>query len=1050
MKKQLLLIIVGSLFTFFGVYAQKVIYGKVIDGSNGEPLPGVNVLIEGSNEGTVTNLEGQYEITVDGSDAILSFSYVGYLNEIVPVNNQSEINISLSPDIQSLDEIVVVGYGTQKKSDLTGAVASVNAEELENIPAPGIDRALQGRVAGVTVNANGGAPGSGTTVRIRGMGSIYGANGPLYVVDGIPLADDNISNVVNPADIESIEVLKDAASAAIYGSRGSNGVIIITTRKGTSQEPKITLNAWAGTSNPVNTPDVANAQEYIDLALIYFDNTGRPLPRNIRTLQADSFRYEGPGTNWWDAVTREQGTLQNYDFSMTGGSDNFTYATGAGYYSHKGFIKSSSYERFNFRLNTSYKFLDMFTAGTNMSFTNYTYKGISENNPEGGVVAKAYQLSPLEAVWKDQDELIETANAGYDTTKVINRYAPVNSGGNIVRNVEQDNSFHKENVLFGNVFLEANLFDHIKIRSEYGMDVRRRDNYNFNPRFWSSNVEVNEFPTVSRGYEFRNNWVSNNIITYDESFGQHNFTLMAGATFEEFNYEDLFGSARNMPSEDPGFWYIDSAEEIIDADGGASESALMSYLGRLNYSFASKYLLTFNIRRDGTSKFRTEDGRAWGVFPSISGGWVISKENFFQSLNADWVNRVKLRASWGQVGNQAIPNNAFRPVLTSSERDFYAFGPGEIFYTAYRPANNANPFLHWETSESINYGADINLFGNRVQFTGEYFIRKTIDNLMIVPLPEYAGTPSAWANIGEIHNRGTELALTYNNFDGAFNYSIGGNITFLTNEVVNLGPTADQIVGDKSGRLGFSSNIARNGHPIGEFYGYEILGVFDTEEEIAAYLNDGGNLIQPEAEPGDFQFADIAGAPDENGNPTGPDGIINEFDKTGIGSPHPDFVYGFTINLAYKGFELDMFFQGQYGNDVFMYQKFYNNKGYNGGFNQISGLEEISWTGPNTTDKNPKLGGNPNNYQMSEWWLSDGSYFRAKNITLAYNLPASILSNVKLSGLKIYVTAENLLTLTKYRGMDPEIPSGYGLNLGIDRYTYPVARNIIGGVKFNF
>jgi TonB-linked SusC/RagA family outer membrane protein len=1050
MKKLLFMIVMLNCFTI-GLFSQQIISGKVTDNSTGEPLPGASVLIKGTSTGTVTNVDGDYEIAVSGPEDELVISFVGFLEETIVVGERTTINVQLIPDLQSLEELVVVGYGTQKKSDLTGAVASVNPEDLDNMSAPGIDRALQGRVAGVTVSANGGAPGSGTTVRIRGMASIYGNNGPLFVVDGIPLSDNNISNVVNSEDIQSIEVLKDAASAAIYGSRGSNGVIIVTTKKGkANQEPRLSVNGSSGISNPVNSPNLADAREFVELAETYYENIDRDVPTNIREIRENNFENIGSGTDWWNAIQRDNGLKKNYDIGLTGGSDDFTYATGVGYYDHKGFINASQYERLNLRLNVNYKFLEIFSAGSNLSFTNYTYKGVDENNPEGGVVAKAYQLSPIESIWKTEEQLIETANAGYDTTEIINRYAPVNSGGNIVRNIEQDNSYHKEDVLFGSFYLEASPFKGLKLRSEYGVDIRRRDDYNFSPRYWSSNLEKNDAPTVFRGYSVRNNWVWNNLATYSQSIGNHNFTLMGGVILEEFNYENLYGTGRNTPSNDPTFWYLSSTEEVVGTSGSASESALMSYLGRVNYSYANKYLFTFNIRRDGSSKFRTEEGRAWGLFPSFSGGWVLSEEEFFKNLNANWIYRFKLRASWGQVGNQSIPNNAFRPVLTSSTRDYYAFGPDEVFSVAYRPANNANPFLHWETSESINYAADIGFFGNRVQFTGEYFIRKSIDNLMLVPLPEYAGTPSAWANIGEIHNRGLELSLNYNNFDGALKYKIGGNITFLENEVISLGPGVDQIMSEKSGRLGFASSTARVGHPIGEFWGYQIDGIFDTLEEIEQYVGPTGIPIQNRAMPGDFRFADIAGAPDENGILTGPDGVINDYDKVAIGNPHPDFVYGFNVQMEYKGFSLNMFFQGQYGNDILMYEKYYNHKGYNAGWNQVSGLLEKSWSGPGTSQTDPILGASSQSYQISRWWLSDGSYLRAKNLTLSYALPSSWISNLRMSGMSVYVTGENLFTITDYEGLDPEIPFGSGLNLGIDRYTYPVSKNFIAGVKLNF
>lgn len=1053
MKKRVF-VLLFTLLGFVSTYSQQVVTGKVVDRITLEGIPGVNVVVKGTTTGTITDIDGDFNISVSEADVLL-FSFVGYETSEITVGTSRVINVQLQPFVERLDELIVIGYGTQRKSDLTGSVAAINADDLRDVPAAGIDRALQGRVAGVNINANGGAPGSGTSIRIRGMGSIYSGNNPLFVVDGVPLADNvRIENVVSPSDIDRIDILKDAASAAIYGSRGSNGVILVTTKRGGSGTPVVSYNTFMGVTNPVKSPKLADAEEYVRLAKLALTNSGVPIPAMF--LQKEEGEW-GKGTNWWDEIMRDGGgSLQSHDFSLSGGTDDFRYSTSLGYYNHKGYIKHSEYERYNFGLNTDYKFLNYFQLGSNIRYSQSERRGIDENDQEGGAIAHAYQISPLEQKWKTQEELDNTP-ASFDIDRIINRYSAVSSSTNqnVARILEQNNAYTRTRSLFGNLFIQGQFLDNrLTVKSDFGLNVITDDFYNFNPRFYSNAVEQNEQSTVRRNYSLNTNWVNTNTVTFAETIGRHSFSLMGGFSREHFRFENLDALGRETPGEDEMFWYIDSTTGPREVYGGAREHALMSYLGRAFYSFDNRYMVTANVRRDGTSRFSKANGYRWGVFPSVSAGWNLHQERFFQSLNLHWVNSVKFRGSWGQIGNQNIPNNAYVFSVLQRPDTRYAFGRNEVFHTGYIPANNANPLVRWETQETINFGADMSFIRNKVEVTADYFIRNTIDNLLVLPQPLSAGTSDFWANAGEIQNKGIELTARYRNYDGGFKYSVGGNIAFIKNEVKSLGTGVENVVSSPSSRIGGSLANTIVGSPIAQFYGFKTLGVFQNWDQVNSYVNANGDLIQPFAQPGDFIFADLGGDFDDNGNPIG-DGRITDADRTVIGSPHPKFTYGFNFNARYKGFDLDVFLQGQHGNKIFMYQKLYNYRGFYGNFNQMSGIGESAWNGEGSTNKNPRLDpySDNENERLSDWWLSDGSYLRVKNVTLGYNIPSRYLNAISRgASMKIYVTGENLLTFTKYEGLDPELGTAgsTSLELGVDKYLYPVGRTFLGGIRLTF
>ncbi len=995
-----------------------------------DPVPGVTISVAGTTTGTVSDIQGNYSISVP-QNAVLVFSYIGYETQRVNVGNRSTINISLVPDAASLQEVVVVGYGTQQKRDITGAVGQVKGDDIMNMPVAGVDRAMQGRAAGVAISANSGSPGSGTTVRIRGTSSIYGSNEPLYVVDGMPLGENvgGIEQIVNPADVESIEILKDASAAAIYGSRGANGVVLITTRKGKSGTPRVMFNTYHGVKNAWRRPEMADGTEFARTHLLAHRNGGtNPIPA-IANAAPESW---GTGTDWWDEIN-QTGVVQNYDFSLMGGTDKIKYSTSLAYFSDKGYIKTSEFDRLTFRINTEYQLSKKVRFGNNLSIIHNNRRGIRENDGEGGgVIASVYQLDPISPVFKTNEQLQhEALNEGIDPTNPYNIYAQSlytnrsNLVGRLSRNLGRQSGLR----ILGNVFAEVTLFDGLVFRSDLGLHLRNDDNHNFSPQYWIGPNDRLDESEINRSYTKNTDVVFANTLTYQKDFGKHSLLATAGITAEEYFYEFLSGRRINTPTNDESLWYLNAGATLAGAEGFAEKNTLLSYLGRINYGFDDKYLITATFRADGSSRFA--EGNRWGYFPAISAGWRISEENFFQGFAGGLFDELKIRGGWGQIGNQRIVNNAYINLLSRNDRDRYAFGPDATMYPALRPNNIGNPLIQWETVEQYNIGFDAVMFDGKFSLTGEYFVKDTKDNLLRLPQPLYVGSPSPWANAGQIRNSGVELTANYRNYDRAFKYNISGNITFLNNEVISLA-TGEPITGVNT-RAGAVSRT-QEGHPIGAFYGWVTDGIFQNEEEVAR-----GN--QPNARPGDFRFKDLDG-----------DGVITDNDRTFIGNPHPTMTFGTNILLEYKNFDLNMFFQGQYGNDVFMYEKYFSWVG-DGSYNTIRGLEDMAWRGEGTSNTQPIISSNTanNNFRISDWYLSDGSYVRLKNVQLGYRLPAAMLSRYGVAGIKIWIGGENLLTFTNFEGLDPEVGVNHGtLGAGLNQYVYPVARMYMAGMMVNF
>ena len=1009
---------------------ENVTINGVVRDSDGEPLPGATITVQGTTIGTVSDLEGRYSLSVP-EGAVLRVSYIGYETQRINIGTRTTIDITLREDAAAMDEVVVIGYGTQQRRDITGAVGQVRGDEIRNLPVAGVDRAMQGRAAGVVIAANSGAPGSGTTVRIRGNSSIFGNNEPLYVVDGIPLGENvgGMEQIVNPNDVESIEILKDASAAAIYGSRGANGVVLITTKKGRSGAPRIMFNSYYGVKNAWRRPQLANATEFARTHLLAHANGGTaPIPA-IAEVSPESW---GEGTDWWDVVN-QTGSVQNYDFSIMGGTDKMTYSTSLNYFRDEGFIRTSEFDRITFRLNTEYKLTNRIKFGTNMSMIHNSRRGINENTGEGGgVIASVFQLDPISPIYKTEEQLQrEAATEGIDINNPFNRYAQSlftnrnNLAGRLSRNLGRGTELR----VLGNIYTEIEVLQGLVFRSDLGLHLRNGDFNNFSPQYWIGPNDFLEESQVSRTNMKNTDIVFNNTLTYRKNFNGHDLTVMAGMTAEEFYYEEMYAQRFNTPTNNESMWFLNAASRLGNATGSAEKNTLLSYLGRAQYSLHDKYLLTVSMRADGSSRFA--EGNRWGYFPSMSAGWRLSEENFFSNVAGTWMSDFKIRGGWGQIGNQRIANNAYINVLAGNDFDRYAFGPNEQMFPGLRPQNIGNPMIQWETVEQTNIGFDAALFNGKFTVSADYFIKDTKDNLLRLPQPLYVGSPSPWANAGQIRNSGYELTLGYRNYDREFRYAINGNVTFLRNEVISLA-SGDPIPGGDS-RAGQSTRT-QVGHPIAAFYGWQTDGIFQNEEEVAA-----GN--QPNARPGDFRFRDING-----------DGVINDQDRTFIGNPNPDYTFGMNFIFEYRNFDLNIFMQGQYGNDVFLYEKYFSYTG-DGSYNTIAGLADIAWRGEGTSNTQPIISSRVanNNFRVSDWYLSDGSYLRVKNVQLGYNLPKDVFSRYGVAGLRVWVGGENLLTFTNFEGLDPEIGVNHGtLSSGMNQYAYPVGRTYLAGLTINF
>ncbi|MCF8274644.1 MAG: TonB-dependent receptor [Flavobacteriaceae bacterium] len=1027
-------------FSFLTVSAQtkKIVTGTVLSSEDNFALPGSSVIEKGTNNGTSTDFDGKFSLTVS-ENATLVISYIGYITQEVQVTT-IDLTITLQVDNTSLDEVVVIGYGTQKKSVVTGAISSVKAKDIETIPQGRIEQALQGRVSGVTIAANSGQPGSASTVRVRGLTTFdtYGGNNPLWVVDGV-IVDSGGIGYVNQSDIESIEVLKDAASLAIYGARAASGVILITTKKGKSGKINVNYTGFVGFSSPEKTLKLLNATQYGALM------NEKSLAAGGNVLYQDLSAL-GKGTDWQKAIFSNNAQRSSHEISFSGGNEVSSFFASFGLQDTEGIVSKdiSNFNKKNFRLNSTHKLSDKFTIGQTLGYSHQVTVGLGNTNSEfGGPLSSALNLDPTTPIIVT-DPVIANDPFGIYVNNNVFRDANGNPYGiSTVVGQEMSNPVAYVNTrlgnsnwgddFVGNAFLNFSPTEHLKFKTSVGAKLAYWGGDTFTPEFFLSPTVFASQNSLSRNTNKTFAWNIENTLLYSRKINNHNFSLLLG----QGTYIDNISSGSsvthtNLPVnnyKDASFNFeLPPAQRIGSAYTG-QEHRVTSLFSRLTYDFKETYLFTGIIRRDGSSNFGTNN--KFGVFPSFSAGWVISNENFWKENNI--INTLKIRGGYGVTGNDAIPPNGSLALIAGGRN--YTFGAdGTLIFPGNSPSAPSNPDLKWEETAQTNVGFDAKLF-NDFNLTIEYYNKKTIGILQFVTLPGYVGaTGSPLGNVADMQNKGIEIELGYRKKIGDFNISANGNISYLKNEVTFLGQGKEFIT---TGTAGFQSMGAITRTQVGEaynsFYGFKTNGIFQTDADIASYTSNG-IVIQPDARPGDFRWVDTNG-----------DGSITDDDKQFLGSPLPKYTFGLTLNLEYKGFDFMAFTQGASGNKIF--QGLRRLDILNGNY-QTDALSR--WTGPGTSNTYPRLTNNDTNGNFgksSDFYLEKGDYLRLKVIQLGYTLPNEPLSKFGVQKLRIYVTGENLFTITEYTGYDPEIG---GNVLGIDRGFYPQAQSFMIGANLQF
>lgn len=1006
----------------------KTITGNVKD-NTGNELIGVGVVIKGTTTGTATDVDGNFTIENVPEGAIIQVRYIGFLPQEIRVANQTRFNIVMLEDVKILDEVVVVGYTTQRKADLTGAVSSVKMDNINDLSVSNINSALQGRMSGVTILQSSGVPGASTGVRIRGLGT-FGNNDPLYVIDGVPA--DNM-NDINPGDIERIDVLKDAASAAIYGSRAANGVVIIQTKQGANNgKVNISFNTHHGFSMPGKKMKLLNAEQRNMIHMEAFENAKNDYPGESFDMPDyyTSDYAKITRTDWLDEIMSNSAYQGNYDVSVSGANDIVRYNIMGGHLTQDGVLKNSGFDRTNFRVNTEVNITKNFKVGENLMITHSKQSLVREIGATGAV-SSAYVFDPSVPVYDEDGNYSGVGALGAD---IRNPVGAVN---------RSDNKRVRDRI-FGNLYAEYTLLKDFVIKTDFGYDWSTFEDKNFNPRVLeAARPNTDNELTLFNSKNLR--WINTTSIRYDKTIGVHKILAFAGTAYESYRTDYTNYMGREFLSEKESGRYPDAAEKILESSGMGEEWALQSYMGRLDYSLMDRYLFSANFRADGSSKFRSNN--RWGYFPSFSGGWRISEESFFGGLQES-INNLKFRASWGQLGNQMI--NEFYPtypIYTSTANGGYlpVFGTDETPNSGYYEKTYPTPDLKWEVTTQTDFGIDMNLFG-KFELTFDYFTKKSKDILLRVPVPALLGVNDApYVNSATVRNRGFEVALAYNTHIGDLNINAYGNFSQVKNEVLSLGSGSEEIF--TSSYRG--SNISRTnvGNPMAHFYGYKTDGIFRSQDDINNYKNGKGELLQPQAKVGDLKYVDADG-----------NGTIDGNDRTMIGSGFPDMTYGFGLDMGYKGFDLSLFFQGVAGSEIFnalKYEGLFVDKRYNQFADILDRFHPVN--NPNGSLPHVTVKNN-NNIAMSDLYVEKGDYLRLKNLTIGYTFDKELLKSLRIQKLRLYVTMQNLLTFTSYKGLDPELGEGgvndrnhYGVTeIGVDRGQFAQPKTFIMGLNINF
>jgi len=1020
------------LWFFNPTWAQETISGKVTDESDNGDLPGVNVLVKGTTTGTVTDADGNYQLSIAEDARTLVFSSVGYQTREVNIGNRNVINISLSSDVQALSEVVVIGYGTQRKSDLTGAVSSVSREDLElpviNTP----DQALQGKAAGVNVFTGSHEPGGAMSVEVRGTASLNAGGSPLYVIDGVPLSDyvgtsalggngpsfNPMANI-DPTSIQSIEVLKGASATAIYGSRGSNGVVLITTKQGEAGKAKIDYSGQVSMAGPVNKLDFLNAQEHAMLV-----NERARLLGNPEVFTQEQVNAFGVGTDWQDEIFRDPAVSQRHQLSVSGGSEDVRYYVSGSYNDNQGLIVGSSFQRYGATINLNANASERLKIDQNLQISRTTQDrvltGRKGYGSQGDIMSYMINTSPTIPVYDENGNYVNT------------RDVPLGGDDNPLFTANEYEIDRWDTRVVGNVAATYNIAEGFDAVVRLGTDIL---DYSLGEYFPIGSRPANNGQANFNEVR-RNNFLNENLLKYNNTFGIHRIDALAGFTYQTEEFMQTQASGRGFPSDAYKYWNTGIAQSPSNPSTFKNEWTLLSWIGRINYVLADKYLFTATARADGSSKFGVNN--KWGIFPSAAFAWRISNEGFMD--NVEPVSNLKLRLSYGQSGNDRIGVYESLSLInfSSSDGSSYLFGandPASKVVRA-RPNGIANPDLGWERSEDYNIGIDLGMFNDRVNLTADYYNQTTTDLLLNVPLPNQSGFRSVFQNTGSVKNQGIELTLNTYNLVGDFKWNSTIVWAHNENEILSLGGAPYMYVGWAGGGnvRNHGRNVARlePGYPVGMFYGSVLHPnrVWLSQEEI----DEVGTM--PNAFPGDYRFQDLNG-----------DGRYTADDDTFVGDPNPDFTFGFTNDFSYKNFNLRVFFQGVVGNTTLMVTK----NEIAGGTNLWRDDRERRWT-----EDNPRVGGDVTNSVRNSYPALvtddnayDGSFVRLKNIQLSYNLP---LKSSLFRNAQIFVAGRNVLTLTDYPGWDPEVNASGGSNRikGVDRFPYPSSKSFITGVNIGF
>ena len=1030
--------LLGAVLVPMCMSAQDIkVQGTVVSATDGEPIIGASVVIEGTNIGTVTDIDGNFTLNAKGKGKI-KISYLGFKSTEKAFTTSSTLDVKLAEDANMLDEVVAIGYGSLKKSDLTGAVTTISADQLKKTPAASVDQALQGRAAGVTVNASSGQPGEAASVRIRGIGTVNDSN-PIYVVDGVICSDISF---LAPSDIESTEILKDASSTAIYGSRGANGVVLITTKKGDKGHAQVSFDMYYGIQNRWKKLDLMKKDEFVDT---YMKLNAKKTEKNFyeqkgfnEWLQrfklgtdehfavaqtakyANGIDYSAIDTDWQDEVFVSNAQIQNYHASVDGGTDKSNYSFSTSYFTQDGTIIGSDYNRLTLRANTSFQVKPWLKIGENLSFVYSKGRNAMNNSASAGasVISAALAMAPWDPARYPQGAV---NSKGKDMSGMYAAPSNFKNATNPYSMVYFSHPQDAKQRWMGDIYLEFTPFKGFSYRTDFSYDQLNIKSRNYKD---AHDTSVKDYLTenwISRSLSQESTFSWENILNYKFDVNDHSFNIMAGQTVEEYNYYYIGGSGSNILNPDEKNWYLNqTTTKKTEAGDNVSRTRRLSFLGRLHYSYKNRYLATLNFRADGSNKFPEN---TWGYFPSVALAWKASEEKFLRDVK--WLDYLKVRAGWGQIGNDKIGNDSFNQTLYVTGPTFVGYPFGGTIAPGATVLTWVNQGGKWERTETLNFGVDAAVKNGLLSATLDYFVRNTRDMLIWKKGPAWVGNRyDAQANIGEVRNTGLELTLGHRNHIGKLNYSIDANVSYIKNELTKLNG-GDPIYGDKV--------VSKEGLPLFTFWGYKYEGVYKTDEEANEHLW-GYDKEKAGTNPyhaGDAKFADLNG-----------DGKIDDNDKTDLGNSFPKVSYGLNLAADYKGFDINLFFQGVAGNKI--YNSLRERLEGNGVESALSTDMRNVWTADNVNGTIPNPNGNTNNMTVSSRFIENGSYLRLKNLQIGYNFSKNLISTLGLSKLRIYAQMSNVFTITGYKGYDPEVGSG------VDYGNYPQARTLIFGMNLSF